>query len=460
MSTTINSAQYTQLLTQLTSQFGYSNTEMSSYLNSIWGICSDVDGLANCENLSSSQKENIIMDLIQRGAGLVMGFFNQASKAKKETKESDSKIETELYKYGQQRDKTTAAIDEILDQIEKEDMKSIADALEKISALGDKGQLGEIKKQIEEKKAEIEACIKAISEAKEKDDLKTIVTNLSKIEGLRSQISTLISDVDTITATIEKENKTVADATIKLTEKQVKAETLLKEEIENATKSIAEESGEGAKNIVFTEKGTIEITTGEALEAQAAAGATAGALTFGISTALSAGVSEKAMDYINAGTTHLTEGGANLAKVGSALSEIGGGMADVSRYATTIGSVITNASMLVGDYYAESLELIVSIGTYTESVEGIMGDEGQLAKAVNTDLQTISDLVGTEENEINVPLANPGMNNDKSGSQKTNRDLLTNMSQHISDYTGSLTDEQKHKLELETLKIDIGNFGA
>ena len=93
-----------------------------------------------------------------------------------------------------------------------------------------------------------------------------------------------------------------------------------------------------------------------------------------------------------------------------------------------------------------------------------MGDNGELANAVNTDLQNLVDFEGIEETVIdNISLENQGMFHDKATPKKTTNELLGQVAKNTKSYTGELTEDQQTQLknlELETLKVDLSKLKA
>ena len=108
MSTTINSTQYAQLLSQFTNQLGYSGSEMPFDLNSIFQLYGAVNNIANGDDaqIEKEVRNGIINFFNKHGKTIIkevfngiMNFINKAGKAKQETKESEIQIQNKLKEY-------------------------------------------------------------------------------------------------------------------------------------------------------------------------------------------------------------------------------------------------------------------------------------------------------------------------------------------------------------------------
>ena len=185
-----------QAFNQGSSSSGTSSSSSLSYEQIAWFSQALQDGAVMAYG-DNNQKSCATADMVGLLFNAAFKFLSNAASAENDVQTSETKIQSTLSKYVTHRDKTTDTIDKILDEIENGDMKTIAEALDKIEALGgDSGDLAEVKKQIEEKQEEITQCMDAVKEGQANGDPSKILTNLAKIEQLRGEFAELIKSVD------------------------------------------------------------------------------------------------------------------------------------------------------------------------------------------------------------------------------------------------------------------------
>ena len=354
--TTVNNTKLFKEVENLFGQStGYTGSTSASYDDIAWFSQAIQKSGGN-----SKDKQNNTGATIQAVMNFVQKIINAKMAAEEETSESNEKIEKGENNGKEVQETTEKQINDIIASVD-DNVNSINEALAAIEKLGGKDSDGleGLKEKLEEQKELIKAAIETLKNSNDEKEISSALETISTCQGI---ISDLVSRVTVITDEINKQTETVADLTTTIESQQSDAEKLLSEGLKSIEGIVVETSKEGTTNVSYIAKGGEEVTEG--MEMQAAAAATTVG-SFGIGAGVAAGTEKKAIDLIEAGEIHISEGANNLTSLGSALGKLGDSMKDVSAYSTTIGSALNTAQEVIGSYSNKANGLITATGSWS-----------------------------------------------------------------------------------------------
>ncbi len=357
--TTVNNA---NLFKEVENLFGqrtsYTGSSSASFDDIAW-FSNAIKGSGENNNDKNDKTETKIKTL-KNLAQKIINVINAKMAAEEETSESNEKIEKGNNTGKEVKETTEKQIEDILASVDS-NVNSINEALAAIEKLGgdDSDGLEGLKEKLEEQKELIEAAIETLKNSNDEKEISSALETITTCQGI---ISDLVSRVDVITDEINKQTETVADLTTTIESQQSNAENLLADGLKAIEGIVVETSKEGTTNVSYIAKGGEEVAEGMEIQAAAAA-ATIG--TLGTGAGVAAEAETKAIDLIEAGEVHISEGSKNLTSLGSALGKLGDSMKDVSAYSTTIGSALNLAQEVIGSYSNKANGFITATGSWS-----------------------------------------------------------------------------------------------
>ncbi len=338
------------ILGQLGQKTGLFGGEAVGFINSIMDIACG-EGTDNHEQTVNGTKRlaSMVVSLVDGG------IFD---KAKSDVKNCEKDIEEGEKKVIDAKIETNKTINKIIKEIDA-DSKKIKKITEKLNKEYKKEQ-EKFNKQLEKEKKEVEENIKVLNDSTASKEDKEEA--LEAISDCSAAIKDILGETEKFSESIEEKTSKVDELQANIVTKSNEAN----EEIATQLNKMEALKNETARKAIencsnFTIKGGEEVATGEALQAEAAA---VEAGTVGAGTVVAAELEKVALENQTAGQTHISGSAKNLTTLGRSLGEMGGNYASVSSYATTVGSALTEAEKIIGDYHTECTDIITSIGSW------------------------------------------------------------------------------------------------
>ena len=363
---------------------GYNRPDIGGLLN---GTANNVMTLVQGNDQQKAGAiQEIVSDLMDMFSNLGVGAN---SAARKEVKNNDKKIEENKKSAEETSNKVSAKVQEILDSCEGNSAK-IAEALESIKELGgDKGQIAELEKQLEDYVKVIEDNQKKLADQNASPEDKK--TALIEILNASKLISELVEQVEDFKTLIEEQNSVVKENTEKLTESMTEGSTVISDGVKSITQNLTEAgvltqyqakmSIKAAKNIGT---GAAQETTGQAMT------------SFWATAAQGAKFILSGNDKLSAGATLMQGSVQGLSKLTGSIGEMGQYLTYFTEFGNGLGSFAQGAFELVGQYDSTVNPTIASIGTWEQVAEG----SKELNSAVQQYAQTaLGENVDTSSSE-------------------------------------------------------------
>ena len=386
----IGSSEYNALIGQMQGIFGQLSSmgaiKGGSYLNSIWGVAGNVEGLVTGND---AQKASALQGLINNVLSIVEKLGNQeAARARKEVKEGEKKAQ----ELTAEQKKALSELDQSLEEIgsDIDNQRSIVDTAN--------GTLDASQQKLEEKQELINEIIEQIQEKQQElastTDPETQKAILSEIQGLSGQIAGIVAEIETIQADVQTAKEEVETAVTDIETAKGNAVEIQ----ENGTLKVTELAQQGAQEVAETSQtqaaGVQNGVVAKALEAQAAASnfiPVAGG-------AASAKLSQTAVDQEMASGVRTAGALGNLRTL---MQGIGGLTENTNLLVTfqnAIGSALDVFDRYVGDYNTKIEPLITSIGSFVGDGD-IAVTKSELDSAVEADLSNIEARLSGEDSK-------------------------------------------------------------
>ena len=411
----IGSSEYNALIGQMQGIFGQLSSmgaiKGGSYLNSIWGVAGNVEGLVTGND---AQKASALQGLINNVLSIVEKLGNQeAARARKEVKEGEKKAQ----ELTEEQKKALSELDQSLEEIgsDIDNQRSIVDTAN--------GTLDASQQKLEEKQELINEIIEQIQEKQQElastTNPETQKAILSEIQGLSGQIAGIVAEIETIQTDIQAAAESVEQAVIEI--ETAKGNSI--EVQENGTLKVSELAEQGAQEVAKTSQtqaaGVQNGITAKALEAAATASSS------NLFTAAEA-PKLKASAIDNGNACGIRTDGA-LRNLRTLMQGIGGLNENINRLNTfknAIGGALEAFNGCVGDYNTKIEPLITSIGSFLGD-GGVTASTAALDAAVQTDLQNIDSKL-SDETPVEEEPAEDSEEQDKEPAQSGNiNELLT-----------------------------------
>lgn len=346
--------------------------EASTYLNSIWSVGGNIEGLTSGDD---NQKASAIQGIMNNVMSLINSIAsNEAQTARREVQNNNDAARRQNKTIEDQR----TALNQQIGQIGGE----ITAQTEIVN--GAVQELTDAQKTIQETQKEINKIIAEI-QAKQNELARTTDPTkqakiLSEIQGLSRQITSAVSSISNLSSTIETASTRVEDAAATIEDAKGNAIEIQQEGTAEITEG-AQKSAQLTKTSITTNStGVVNTTTGEGLQV-AAETAASNMFTAGKAPDLF----RKANDQKLAGSERTRGAVTNLQTIMQGIGGLNDNTSILTNFEHSVGGALNSFNTAIGSWNDKLEPTITSLGSFRT----IEGEIGSLDNAVKEDLSSL-----------------------------------------------------------------------